>query len=260
MNKFLDLLDSIREGAPTPLGFGASRAQKLPGIALIGMVSNDHKKIVTSAAKSSVDAVIIEGIDKPTELKKIIKPLAKIPWGAKILGLGEGQAQALQDEGSDLVAFNVEGTVASNLVCDQIARILCVETGMAEEDLRALASLPVDVFLIPMKQVSNPWSIQDLASLSVISRRVDKYILIEVSESPGSKDLEALRDIGVNGIVVDMGLSGSDGYSDLKKQLMDMPRSKHSKRDRSRAILPGSAFSPAPEPQEEEDDDHDHEE
>ena len=47
MNKFLDLLDSIREGAPTPLGFGASRAQKLPGIALIGMVANDHKKTIT---------------------------------------------------------------------------------------------------------------------------------------------------------------------------------------------------------------------
>jgi hypothetical protein len=264
MNKFLDLLDNIREGAPAPLGFGASRAPKLPGIALIGMVSNDHKKAVASAAKSSVDAVIIEGIDKLIDLKKIIKPLSNIPWGAKISGLGEGQAQALQDEGSDLVAFNVEGTVASNLVCDQIARILCLEIGMPEDDLRALASLPVDVFLIPMKQVSNPWSIQDLASLSVISRRVDKFILIEVSESPESKDLEALRDIGVNGIVVDMGLSGSSGYSDLKKQLIDMPRPKHSRRDRSRAILPVSAFTFASEPQEqeqeEEDDDHDHEE
>ena len=42
MNKFLDLLDNIREGAPAPLGFGAARAEKLPGIALISLGSGDH--------------------------------------------------------------------------------------------------------------------------------------------------------------------------------------------------------------------------
>ena len=54
MNKFLDLLDSIREGAPTPLGFGASRAQKLPGIALIvkmkrvGPTATDSRTVFTT--------------------------------------------------------------------------------------------------------------------------------------------------------------------------------------------------------------------
>ena len=69
MNKFLDLLDSIREGAPAPLGFGASRAEKLPGIALISLVSEDHKKAITMVSKSSVDAVIIKGLDPQSDVK-----------------------------------------------------------------------------------------------------------------------------------------------------------------------------------------------
>ena len=254
MNKFLDLLDSIREGAPAPLGFGASRAEKLPGIALISLVSEDHKKAITMVSKSSVDAVIIKGLDTPSDVKTITKPLGNVPWGAKVSELSEGQAQGYQDDGSDLVVFNVEGTAASNLVCDQIARVLCIDIGLEEDKLRALASLPVDVFLLSMKNVSSPWSIQDLADLSVISRRVDKYILLEVSAPPVGKDLEALRDIGVNGIVIDASEATAKLYKDLKEKLINMPRPKHSRRERTRAILPGASFNQDPEPQEEEEE------
>ena len=252
MNKFLDLLDNIREGAPAPLGFGASRAEKLPGIALISLVSGDHKKAITMVSKSSVDAVIIEGLTTPSDVKTIAKPLGKTPWGAKVSELSEGQAQEYQDDGSDLVVFNVEGTAASNLVCDQIARVLCVDISLEEDKLRALASLPVDVFLLSMKDVSSPWGIQDLANLSVISRRVDKYILLEVSEPPTGKDLEALRDIGVNGIVINTSEASAKIYKDLKQSLINMPRPKHSRRDRTRAILPGASFNQEPEPDSQE--------
>lgn len=260
MNKFLGLLDSIREGAPAPLGFGASKAQKLPGIALISLVSSDHKKSITMASKVPVDAVIIEGVDNPGDVKKIIKPLGSIPWGARLAQLSEGQAQAFQDDGSDLIAFNVEGTAASNLVCDQIARILCINIGLEEDQLRALSSLPVDVFLLSMKEVSSPWGIQDLAKLSVISRRVDKYILLEVVSAPTDKDLEALRDIGINGIIIDASEASAKIYRDLKEKLLNMPRPKHSRREKTRAILPGASFTQPEESQDaEEEEDHDHE-
>ncbi len=252
MNKFLDLLDNIREGAPAPLGFGASRAEKLPGIALISLVSGDHKKAITMVSKASVDAVIIEGLTTPSDVKKITKSLGNVPWGAKVSELSEGQAQGYQDDGSDLVVFNVEGTAASNLVCDQIARVLCIDIGLEEDKLRALASLPVDVFLLSMKDVSSPWSIQDLANLSVISRRVDKYILLEISVPPTGKDLEALRDIGVNGIVIDASEASAKVYKDLRQNLIDIPRPKHSRRDRTRAILPGASFNQEPEPDAQE--------
>ena len=51
-----------------------------------------------------------------------------------------------------------------------------------------------------MTQVSGPWTLKDLATLGSISRRVDKYVLVEVSQPPGKKDLEALRDMGGPGL------------------------------------------------------------
>jgi hypothetical protein len=259
MSKFLDVLERIRDGESAPLGFAAARAQKLPGIALVGLVSKSHAKGIKMAADVSVDALFVAGAAGPDGLKKLTGSV-KMPWGARVSSLAEEEARAYQDSGSDLLVFNLEGTAASALASDDIARILCVDTGIEESELRTIASLPVDAFFISMTSVSGPWTLRDLATLGFISRRVDKYILVEVSQTPGRKDLEALRDVGVSALVVDVGSVGAEGLSALRTALLEMPRPTSRSRRRNRAILPGSAFSPQqqsePEPDDDDDDDY----
>ncbi|MDA0733574.1 MAG: hypothetical protein O2909_12895 [Chloroflexi bacterium] len=262
MSKFLDVLERIRDGESAPLGFAAARAQKLPGIALVGLVSKGHAKGIKTAADASVDALFVSGAAGPEGLKKLTQSV-KAPWGAQVSSLTEEEAQSYQDSGSDLLVFNLDGTAASALASQDIARILCVDTGIDETELRTIASLPVDAFLISMKSVAGPWTLRDLATLGFISRRVDKYILVEVSQSPGKRDLEALRDVGVSALVMDVGSTGAEGLSALKTALLEMPRPTSRSRQRRRAILPGSAFSPQqesePEPDQGDGDDDDYE-
>ena len=54
MSKLLDLLDRIREGAPAPIGFGVTRPEKLPGMALIGLVSKDYAKGMAAVAEQGL--------------------------------------------------------------------------------------------------------------------------------------------------------------------------------------------------------------
>ena len=260
MSKFLDFLSRIREGGSAPLGFGAVRAEKLPGMALVGLVSRDHAKGAGVALEVGADAVIIAGADGSDGLKKLAGSLTARPWGARVSALGEGEAQIYEDGGSDLLVFNLEGTAASALASQEIARILCVDPGIEEHRLRAVASLPVDAFLLPMTGTSASWTLQDLATVGAISRRVDKYTLVEVSQPPGKKDLEALRDIGVNGLVLDVGSVSVEKLKELRAALLEMPRPRSGRRERSRAILPGSVYAvaaaaPGREDEEEEEDD-----
>ena len=255
MSKFLDVLERIRDGESAPLGFAAARAQKLPGIALVGLVSKGHAKGIKLAADVSVDALFVSGAAGPDGLKKLTGSV-KIPWGARVSSLAEEEAQAYQDNGSDLLVFNLDGTAASAVASDNIARILCVDTGIEESELRTIASLPVDAFFISMTSVSGPWTLRDLATLGFISRRVDKYILLEVSQPPGKRDLEALRDVGVSALVMDVSSAGAEGLSALRTALLEMPRPTSRSRRRNRAILPGSAFS-LQQPSEPEPDDDD---
>lgn len=255
MSKFLDVLERIRDGVTAPLGFGAARAEKLPGMALVGLVSGDHTRGIATAAGTPTDAVIVAGAKDATGLKKMTESL-KSPWGARVSSLSEDEAQSFQDGGSDLLVFDLEGTAASALASENIARILCIQPGIEETEFRAIASLPVDAYLIPMNDISGPWTLQNLATLGAISRRVDKYILVEVSQAPGKRDLEALRDMGVNALVMDVKAAGAKGLGALRTDLLEMPRPTSRNRSRSRAILPGSAFMP-PEPMQHDDDDED---
>ena len=255
MSKFLDVLERVRDGVTAPLGFAATRAEKLPGIALVGHVSASAPDGF-DAAGASTDAVIVSGAASPASLKELAASVS-VPFGPRVASLSAEDAEAYQSSGSDLLVFGLEGTAASAMASEDIARILCVDTGLEEAELRAVASLPVDAFLISMKDVSGPWTLQQLAALGTVSRRVDRYILLEVSEAPGGKDLETLRDVGVNALVVDVDSLGAGGLSQLRTALLDMPRPSPRSRSRSRPILPGSGYTPPPEPEPDEDDDDD---
>lgn len=268
MSKLLDLMQRISDGAPARLGFGAARAGSLPGMALVGLVTEEPQKGVRAAAEAGLDAVIVCGVESGDALKSLGESLSEpgpgIPWGAYVAGLSEEAAQACRDGGGDLVAFTLEGTTAAAIAGeDDLALILAVAPDLDDRELRAVSALPVDIFTLDMKAVSGAWTLPDLVKVGAISRRVDKYILVEVSGAPGSKDLEALRDLGVSGLLVNLSAVSRDELAGLRAALLEMPRPGSRNRQRSRRqerlrpTLPGSGLVPARPPAREDDPDED---
>ncbi len=262
MSKFLDRLDQIGRGAPVPLGFGVARPEKVPGMALVGLITSDYSTGVSAVAELAPDAALVAGGPGQASVSELTQPLgSKLPWGVRATSLTQEEAQAYQESGCDLLAFPLEGTAVAAIASDEIARILCVDPDMEERELRAILALPVDMLLLSMSGHSGPWTLSELAAVGSVSRRAgDKYILVEVSQPPDDKELEALRDIGVHGLVVDVGHVTSEALAGLKKGLLKMPRQRPGRKVRRDAVLPGSAFLPGEalgredEEEEEEDD------
>ena len=254
MSKFLDRMEKIRNGAPNPMGFGRVATEKVPGMALVGLISGNHAANVAVVADLAPDAALVVSLSGPPAVKELGQALSSVPWGGRVNSLSEEEASAYLDGGCDLVAFPLVGTSVSAVVSDQVARILCVDSNLEDRELRAIESLPVDVLLLPMGGVSGPWTLQDLATVGGISRRSSKYVLVEVSRTPGRKELEALRDIGVHGLVVDVGTTPPEALAELKAALLDMPRQKPPKSGRANALLPSSAFSVPPQPTKEDEE------
>jgi hypothetical protein len=260
MSKFQDRLERISLGAPAPMGFGVPRAQKTPGMALVGLVSGDYAAGLRAVSKLAPDAALISIADGSPPLSEIGSSLGEaIPWGLCVTSLTQEEAQTYEDGGSDLLAFSLEGTPASALASEGMARVLCIEPSIQIEQLRAVNSLPVDVVFLSMTGVSAPWTLADLATIAGVSQRIDKYLLVEVSQLPGAKELEAIREVGVQGLVVDVGAAAAKSLADLKAALLDMPRQRPATKGRAAAILPNSVFFPEPaagheEEQPEEDE------
>ena len=260
MSKFLERLEQISRGAPTPLGFGAPRARKTPGMAMVGLVSGAHAEGIGLLAGLGPDAALVSGVDDPPALKKLTQSLgSETPWGARVSSLSEEEARAYEEGGCDLLAFSLRGTSVAAVGSEEMARILCVDPDIEADQLRAVDALPVDVLLLSVPGLSASWTLEDLAVVARVSRRVDKHILLEVSQPPGAKELEALRNTGVNGLVVDVGTVDSASLAELKAALLDMPRQRFPRKERAAALLPSSAFFPGnapakeePEPEEDE--------
>ena len=77
MSKFIERLDSIMEGAPAAIGFGAPRGQKAPGMALLAIVSGADAKAVQRVADLRPDGALVSGVDDPAKLKKVCQAEGK---------------------------------------------------------------------------------------------------------------------------------------------------------------------------------------
>ena len=259
MSKFLDSLEKISVSAPAPLGFGVRREQRPPGMALIVRISSDHASGCAGISDLSPEAVLLSGIDDLAALKKIAPGLPSIPWGISPVTVTEDSVNGFKEAGCDMLAFGLADTPVSAINSDEIARVLCLDPSADERQLRAINPLPVDVVLIDVTSQSGTWTLGDLTNITAISSRVNKYILVSISEPPGAKDLKVLRDAGVHGLVVDAGSVSMDSLSKMKSDLQEMPRPQPGRKGRTAAVLPSSVFAvdraPAPEEPDEDDDD-----
>ncbi len=255
MSSFLDRLDQIREGVSTPLGFGAPRAQKIPGMALVGLVSREHSKGIALLADLKPDAALVSGVPDPSAVKELVQTLGdSLPWGAKVSALTEENAKALEEAGCDIQAFSLDGTTVAAVGSEEVARILCIKSDIDIEYLRAVDALPIDALLLSVPTPSSPWTLEDLAAIAGVSRRVSKYVLLETSQLPAAKELEAMRDVGVNGLVVDVAGVSPESLGELKSALLEMPRQRPRRKEKSMALLPNSAFPSASAPEPEQPD------
>lgn len=266
-SKFLERLDEIREGAPPRLGFGPSRGEKTPGMALVIDIGDKVSDELESAVALSPAAIIINsryGTDKrlgpDSEAAAYASRVAgdsKIPWGGRTDTLGASDAADWREAGADLIVFSLTGTALDAATSRDAARILTLVPQTPAEDLRDLNPLPIDAVLITIPGNPAQWTLQDLAAVTRITSRVGKHVLAEIAAAPAPGALEALRDAGIAGLVVNLSI-GETAIAQLKTDLLNIPRPGANRRSRPSAILPGSVYAPRrPAPPDDPDDDDD---
>ena len=256
MSKLLDLLQRISDGSPAPLGFGAARATNLPGMALVGRSSRPgtgRRPRGAPDAAASLDAVIVDGASGADYLKQLGNLMANLPWGPGLTAPSTADVQGCRDGGADLLAFGLDSAASAISGEDDLARVLTVGPDLSDRQLRAVSALPVDCFILDMTAVSGPWTLQDLVTVGSLSRRTDKYVLVQISAIPASEDLAALRDMGASGLILDLARVKAGDLAGLKTALLEMPRPRR-RRDRSRANVPTAGFAYSAAPSREDDD------
>lgn len=253
MSKLIQRIERLGKDTPAPLGFGAATRRKAtPTMVLLASMSDP-------SAASKLDGVPLDGVVFTPEtatgsaLAKAATGLKDIPWGAQLQNPTADQVKELVDAGCDFITLTGMATPLEALQNEDLGKFLVVSADLKEEHAHSLEVMPIEG-VVYADAVSSPLDLEGLLQLACIRGEIGSCFLLPVSGTLKTWELECLREIGVEGIIVNLESTDVDGLNALAQTIADLPR-RRSRVEFSSATLPRvSARAQAPD--DDDDDDY----
>ena len=247
MGKLFRRIEQAARGSPAPMGFAARRESPIPPILLVLIVS--HAGEVPPFMEAQPDGLLLAGATD--EVGAMAQVAQGVPWGVVVSPWSAPLAEEALQQGADFLVVD-GGAPLEALGREGVGRVLRLPQGVAAEVAKALDPLPVDGVLLA-EPVQPPLSLEAALALAVWRGKVNRPVLVEVTGLPSPRELEALRDIGVNVLLAGASAMGREVLGDLRRRLSHLsPR--HPAKGRFSPLLPPPPTpQPSPPPQEEEE-------
>lgn len=261
MSKLLDRLDRIARGASRTLGFATSTSpEPTPSLALLTWVGNPGKNDVASLAEAHVDAFILpRGVMGVEGLERQLKPLKGATWGVVMEHPERDRVQAYREKECDFLIFDIADTRVDALEEEECGRILRIPADLEEPLLRGLEDLPVDIILLRKPAPEGPLSLAHLLAISNVRSATSRYLLLEWNLELTSRELEHLRDMGVDGLVINIEEVEPSAITMLQERINALPPRKARGEQRPVAVLPRMRGAGTTRPQRHEEEEEEEE-
>ena len=224
MSKLIDLISKLGQQSAQPIGFGAltGRVEAAPTMALIGSASaSDLGPGLVTEIPDGLDAVVLSRSEAKSilELRDTGTP-EDLVWGVNAGSLGNDDVDALVSAGCDF--FIVERTTPASVIGrPDTGTLVAVAEPEDRETSAALRSLKIDGSLNTSGVGSDGLSFGDVIDLVKIGASIGGVMLVTVNDAISDTDLAALRDAGVDGLLVSM--SEGELVSQLAKSIRELP-------------------------------------
>lgn len=243
MSKFVDKLNQVSKATPQPMGFKtAQTVSPVPKMILVASLAQaDIDGLADYLAGADAGLLHISKLNSGAKtLQKICQAVSDIPWGGWLKDTGQGEIKQLMKAGCDFVVFPAATTPLAILQSDEVGKILQVEASLSEGLLRTVDELPVDALLITGEQegeYSLTW--HHLMVFQRFANSLTKPLLVSIPSNVTANELQALREAGVDGVIVEVEAGQPVQRLNQLRQAIDKltvpsPR----KRERAEALLP----------------------
>lgn len=257
MSKLLDNLEKLSRGTQAPMGFGASLSrQKAAALLVMGVLRSNDKKEVSHLVKAQCDAAVLhtDGLDW-TAVEEAQTAVESVPWGVWLDCVTPEDLAKLRNGGCDFFVFQSGDVPVEALEEGEIARIMAVPVDMEDRLLRTLEDLPVDAILLRMGEMdSTLLTIRHLMQIAAVRGMTSKHLIVEGPSLPSQRELESLRDAGVDALAIETANVTVARMKELRKTLVDLPQ-RRSRPERASAVLPYHGVSAERAGREEEEED-----
>lgn len=221
MSKLIELIGRLGQQSAQPIGFGAltGRVESAPTMALIARATVGGSVVgLESGLPDGVDAIVLTG-DEASPLIDAVK--SGMPddmvWGASGGGLSNDDLDALIEAGCDYIL--IEPSAPAGVVGHpDLGTIVATDEPVDRLTGAALRSLKVDGSLNTSGTGTGGMNFASLVNVVKVGASIGGVMLVEVRGEVSTADLMALRDAGVDGLVIPL------EDEELVKQLVESIR------------------------------------
>ena len=236
MSKLVKKLKELSGAEPPPIGFARVKAEApKPRLLLVaGVAQADMVDLESCVAGADGGLVYLSGVGTKA-LGEVAGKVPDIPWGVWLKG---GRVKNLEKLSFDFAVFPAL-TSAEVVKGDKTGKILELESSLGDTLLRAAGELSVDGVLIDDKEArasSLTW--YNLMLFQRFAGLVGKPLLVRVSSKLTGSELEAMWEVGVDGIIVEAEAGKPDKIGKLRELLDQLTFPSKRKKTRGQPLLP----------------------
>ena len=245
MSKLADKIRSAGRVVPAPIGFGiVTERRASPTLLCLLRLDKNQVKSVGDAAAAGADAVIITGLEAG-KLGDALKKLGDVPVGLLAEDAQRATVAAAREAGADFVLLDEESS-GETMLEEVVGLVLRVGAETSDTGLRALAGLPLDA--LEIAPIDEPFTVRRLMELRRHSLLSQTPLLVEVTPEIEPSRLEALREAGVAGVILDGKSAGR--LAALREAVLSLPARGRRGEVRTDALLPSLTAVQAAEEEE----------
>ncbi len=172
--------------------------------------------------------------------------MGDLPVGVRLENAERAAVAAARGAGADFVLLD-ERASAEAVLEERVGLVLSVSADMGDTELRVLAGLPLEALEVPAAR--EPLTLRGMMELRRLSLLSQTPLLVEVQPEIGASRLQALREAGAVGVILDG--KYADGLTALREAVLSLPPRGRRREERPEAVLPPLTAAPAGEEEEE---------
>lgn len=257
MSKLIEQLEKVGTITPAPMGFGVnSTPTKIPSLMLVAL--SDTKTADKNMMEHFNSTIVRIKKDTKAAIKSAKSSTPTPIWGIWSDETSYKSLEILKDEGGDFLTISNFNTNAEILSDDSLGKIMVIPMDIPEELCHSLEELPVDAIIMSdLEEVLN-LTINNVMAIRSLRDLISKPLLLLRQNPLKKQDLKVIRDVGLQGIVLDLNKISSEDLNAMQKDIDEMPAAKN-KKDQANAILPRlkSTMNPSSIEEDDYDDDDD---
>jgi hypothetical protein len=257
MSRFIDKLTRLNKVEPQPMGFLVNKsAAEKKRMQLVALVAAENAGELT-AGLTSIDAALIEVTrsEDIEDLEKACQANNDVPGGGWLRTFDDKVLKKAVDAACDFWVYPADVPLSVTQK-EETGRILEIDLSLSEGLLRTVSDLPVDAVLAAGKEDGISLTLGRFMYIQRLAYLVNKPILVRVPAITTPAELQALWDMGVSGVLIEVADEKSgEKLVELREAIDKLNPAAFRKRARMSAVLPRlQPEQPVPVKEEEEEE------